>query len=123
MMSSKQYPDDDIRSITEASGSDVVYSMSSKDTSELRQALKSLDIEFLHGVPVQLPDEAIDAILALLAAQKQRWAKEAKAAIENEIKAFRADEGQNGGLNSEMTGYGAMDFVQAALDGVVGEEK
>lgn len=46
---------------------------------ELRDKLKGLDVEFLHGVPVKLPEKTIDHIMKLITADRKRVALEARA--------------------------------------------
>jgi hypothetical protein len=56
----------------------------SDTTSELRRQLTFLTCKIemgddtVHGITVKLPDHQVDAILEILAAQKQRWEAEAR---------------------------------------------
>ena len=49
------------------------------------EQLKDLEVEFLHGVPVKLPQSAIDAILTAYKASGKRVIGEVEAGMESKV--------------------------------------
>lgn len=97
----------------------------SDTTSELRQKLGSIEVWAVdptnkHSIKTKLKynEEAIDNILALLAAQKQQWEAEARIAVYREIEA----NWHHSGIKNYVIDMHEFELKKlAALDGVIGQ--